>query len=330
MKFRLLKFLVVAIWSALPVTSTSAGQLTATLSGPTLGYVWSGAEGALRPLQGILGNATIGDPVDLGFAISQAVALDGRHFLASVHGNPALVLLNLEKVPPAVTAIPGTPETFPRIAGSRHGSAAALFDAGRRRVLIVTGLLSDPGVAHTIDVPVLGETLTRMAVSDEGDLLIYALSGNGRDLLYGWTPASGSRALATAEGIADITLAANGDAIVADAKANQVFSILDARGSGVRQLLLDETGGVSNPTGVTVSNANQILLTNAGSETIMTLDSTGRLLRTERCSCELAGLFPLRDSVYRLSGRTDQTIFLLEAGPSSDRVFFVPMLRGNK
>ena len=328
MRLRLLQLL--AIWIALGMTSASARQLAATLSGPSLGYLWSGAEGKLRPLHGILGNATIGDPMDLGFAITRAVALNGRHFLASIDDNPALMLLNMEKVPPTLTAVADAPETFSRIVGSRRGSAAALYDAGHQRVVIVTGLPSSPGIAHTIDVPVFGDMLTRMAVSDEGDLLVYSLSATTRDLIYGWTPASGSRELTTAEGVSDIALAANGDAIVADPKANEIFSILDPRGSAARQLLLDAEGGVSNPTGVIVSNANQLLLTNAGSQTIMTLDSTGRLLRTERCSCELAGLFPLRDSVYRLSDRTDQTVFLLEAGPSGDRVLFVPMLRMKK
>src|SRR5688572_8426116 len=108
MRLRLLQLL--AIWSALGMTSASARQLAATLSGPSLGYLWSGVEGKLRPLHGILGNATIGDPMDLGFAITRAVALNGRHFLASIDDNPALMLLNMEKVPPTLTAIADAPE----------------------------------------------------------------------------------------------------------------------------------------------------------------------------------------------------------------------------
>ena len=121
----------------------------------------------------------------------------------------------------------------------------------------------------------------------------------------------------------------NGDVIVADAAANEVFSIVDPRGAASRRHLLDNSDGVSTPTGLIVAPTDQIYVTNSGSRSIMTLDGTGRLLRSQHCDCNLSGLYPLRDSVYRLSDRLDETIFLLEAGRTGDRVVFVPALRTN-
>jgi hypothetical protein len=322
--------LLTAVCGALLAALTAAGQFSATLSGPMLGYVWNGGEGRLRPLQGMPGSAIIGEPVDLGLAIAQAFALDGRHFLASTDASTALLFVNMESAPASIAAIEGAPAGFSQAARSRSGSAAALYYMAEQRVLVVTGLPSQPKVTRGIDVSVFGDTLARMAVSDDGNLLIYAATGPQGHSLYGWTPTSGYRVLTTAAGVSDITLAGNGDAIVADASANEVFSIVDPRGSAVRRPLLDQTDGISNPTGVIVSPTNQIYIANADSETIMILDSTGRLIGTQECGCELSGFYPLQDSVYRLSGRTDGTIFLLETGPAANRVVFVPGLQTNK
>ena len=57
--------LVTLIIAALCIGASSlAGQISGTLAGPALGYVWSGAEGKLYPVRGILGSATFGPPAE--------------------------------------------------------------------------------------------------------------------------------------------------------------------------------------------------------------------------------------------------------------------------
>jgi len=302
----------------------SAGQLSGTLSGPSLGYVWSGSDGKIHPLLGMPGNATIGGAQDLGFAISQAVSLNGRHFLVSTDDNPSLLFINAALVPASITTISNAPSSPSRIAGSRGGASASLYYEEQQRVLIVSGLPSTPKVSHSIDLSAAGGTLSRMAVSDDGSLLLYSVSQGTHDALFAWTPAVGYRLLTTADSISDIALTPGGDAIVADAIAGEIFSITDPRGSAGRLFLADDRSGVLNPTSVAVSNTGQIYIANGGTDTLLTLDSAGILLRVQHCGCELAGLFPLKDSLYRLSNRTDQTLYLLETGTNGDRVSFVP------
>jgi hypothetical protein len=100
-------------------------------------------------------------------------------------------------------------------------------------------------------------------------------------------------------------------------------------GTATRIFLADDRSGVSNPTSVTVSNTNQIYVADASSGTILAFDSSGRLLRSQNCGCEAAGFFPQKDSLYRLSDRTDRTLYLLEAGAAGDRIVFVPPSRKN-
>jgi len=321
MKSRLLLLAFALLSSA---ALASAGQLSGTLSGPTLGYMWSPSDGMLHPLVGIPGNTTIGKAQDLGFVISQALALDGRHFLASTDASAALVSINAAVVPASITEIADAPAGPSRAAGSRAGTAAAFYYAEQQRVLVVTGLPSTPKVTHSVDVSLDGDALSRMAVSDDGSLLLYSTSQDARDALYSWTPASGSRLLTTSDSISDIALTSSGDAVVSDVRASEVFLIADPKGAAARLFLGDDRSGISNPTNITVSNAGQIYIANAGSDTIVVLDSAGLLLRTQHCGCEVAGLFPLKDSLYRLSDRTDRTLYLLEAGTTGDRIVFVP------
>ena len=308
----------------------SAGQLSGTLSGPSLGYVWNDSDGKIHPLLGMTGNATIGNGQDLGFAISQAVSLNGRYFLASTDASPSLIFINAVTVPASITAISNAPTGPSRIAASRGGTAASLYYEEPQRVLIVTGLPSAPKVTHAIDISAGGGTLSRMTVSDDGSLFLYSASQGADDALFAWTPAAGHRLLTTADSISAIALTPGGDAIVADASRGEIFSIADPKGSAGRLFLADDRSGVLNPTSVAVSNAGQIYIANGGTDTILTLDSAGNLLRTQQCGCELAGFFPLKDSLYRLSNRTDQTLYLLEAGANGDRVSFVPPGRKNQ
>ena len=83
-----------------------AGQTS--LSGPILGFVFSAAEERLRPVRGVLGSATVGDPVELGMPITDALTMDMRHVVASSEANAELLLLNLETSPAAVAAISST------------------------------------------------------------------------------------------------------------------------------------------------------------------------------------------------------------------------------
>jgi hypothetical protein len=302
----------------------SAGQLSGTLSGPSLGYVWSASDGKIHPLLGMPGNATIGNAQDLGFSISQAVSLNGRHFLASTDANPSVLFINGATNPVSITAISDAPANPSRIAVSRVGTAASLYYEDQQQVLVVTGLPSTPKVSHVLEVSAAGGPLSRMTVNDDGSLVLYSASQGTHDALFAWTPVSGYRLLTTTDSIADIALTPGGDSVIADGMTNEIFLIADPKGSAARVFLADDRNGVLNPTTVAVSNAGQIYVVNGGTDTILTLDSAGNLLGSQHCGCEVAGLFPLKDSLYRLSSRTDTTLYLLEAGTNGDRVSFVP------
>jgi hypothetical protein len=303
------------------------------LTGPAFGFVWSDSDGKLRPLLGMPGNTTVGDVRNTEFAIVQAFSLNGQHFLASTDSSPSVLVINAATSPVSATPIADAPAQPSAIAGSRAGTTAALYYADQQRVLILTGLLATPRVSYTADVSVTGH-VSRMAISDDGNLLLYSVAqkGNdaGREALFGWTPGGGYRMLTTSDSISAISFTPTGDALFADAQTNEVFFLLQPKGDAVRTFVADGKNGVSNPVGVAATDNGQIYVANAGSGSILALDSNGLLLRSQHCYCEIGGLFPLKNSLYRLSGRTDGTLYLLETSATGGRVVFVPPYRKNQ
>ena len=81
----------------LMVSVAALGQFGASLSGPVAGYIFDGR--GLRPVQGILGSATVGRPIELGFVLSKAWVLDARHVIVSTEASPELLTLNMETKP---------------------------------------------------------------------------------------------------------------------------------------------------------------------------------------------------------------------------------------
>jgi hypothetical protein len=299
-------------------------QLPNKVSGPIAGYVWSATDHAIRPIQGVLGNATIGAPVDAGFEMTQALPVDERHFLSTTTDEASLVVIGFATPSFTKSVVAGAPANPSLAVRSAKGSAAVLYYASEQKIRIVTQLRSMPTLVESIDVlPGLGG-ITQMAVSDDGRRVMYAVPQPDRDDLYSWTPTLSHRLVTSLQRISGIALFENGDTVVADSKENAVYYVTDPTRSAARVLLADDQDGISNPTGVAAVNGDRIYVTNASARTVLVLTPSGHVLRALTCSCEPSGLYPFIDSVYRLSDRVDQTIHLLKVGATGDRILFVP------
>lgn len=312
---------LVLVIVAILVVADVCGAQTNSLSGPVVGYVFDRQASNVRPIQGILGSATVGAPVETDAAmISQSLALGATHAIVST--DQALLALSLSGGKSSSLAIPSLPPNPTRMAASIQATAAAVYYSSTNEVRIVTGLPQEPRYAGTVHVD---RPLTRMAVSDDGRVLVYATDEADGNFLYAWTASSGaSRFVTSATSISGIAITRNGDAIVTAEADNEVFAIFDASGGAVRRLLADVRQGVSRPIGVALSPDGRILVGNKESATVTVLDSNGRLLRTLHCDCAVSGVYPIRDAVFLLTDGIDHTLYLLDAGSPEERILFVP------
>ncbi|HEX5108596.1 MAG TPA: hypothetical protein VFV95_09130 [Vicinamibacterales bacterium] len=306
------------------IAPAAAGQLITRVSGPVIGYVWYSQQHQLRPLQGVLGSATVGDPVDLGVEISDALELGPSRLLLTSSG-PALLAVDLSTDPPSVGRVAGASFVPALATSSRGGSAAALYDRATRTIAIVTGLPESPRVAHRVGVLQLNAPVTTMAVSDDGSTLVYAVSGGELASLFSWNPTSGVRALVDTSAVSALALLAGNGVAVANPRDNEVFLVSGLGGSTRRRTLAGPGQGISNPVGLAAaSNGARIHVANGGSSNVTTFEVTGRLVGNRRCNCEISGLKLVGESLYRLTGQLDRTLFLFDARSAESRILFVP------
>jgi hypothetical protein len=306
------------------IAPVAAGQLVTRVSGPVIGYVWYAQQHQLRPLQGVLGSATVGDPVDLGVEISDALELGASRLLLTSRG-PVLLAVDLSMDPPSVGRVAGASFSPALAVSSPLGSAAALYDRATKTIAIVTGLPESPRVAHRIDVLQLNTPVTTMAVSDDGSTLVYAVSGGELASLFSWNARSGVRPLIDTSAVSALALLAGNGVAVANPRDNEVFLVSSLTGSARRRTLAGPGQGISNPVGLAAApNSARIHVANGGSSNVTTFEVTGRLVSNRRCNCEISGFRLVGESIYRLTDQLDRTLFLFDARSAESRILFVP------
>jgi len=306
------------------IAPVAAGQLATRVSGPVIGYVWDAQQHQLRPLQGVLGSATIGDPVDLGIDINDALELGQSRLLLTSSGPAPLLAVDLSTNPPSVEQVAGASAAPTLAASSPSGTAAALYDRSAHAIAIVTGLPDAPRVAERVEVLQLNSLVTAMAVSDDGGTLVYAVSGGALTSLFGWTAASGLRALVDTSAVSALALAGKA-VVVANPRDDEVFLVPDLAGSPRRRTLAGPDQGISMPVGLAVTaNGTRIHVANGGSSNVATFELAGRQVSSRRCNCQISGLGRVGESIYRLTDRLDRTVFLFDARSAESRILFVP------
>jgi hypothetical protein len=314
---------VCALAAALALACAAGhGQAPVRVSSPTLAYVFDSHNGAVLPIRGIAGSSTIGNPVDTGFPIAQALSLDASHMLASTEQTPGPLVMGFASTPPSVTPIAGISWNPTLAVASLRGKGAALYNKQLEAVWVVTGLPEAPAVARTVDVS--GRTIKRLAVSDDGNLLVYASAERDGEVVYASTRTLDHRLLMTTGSIGGLALTARGDAIVVDRVSNEAFAVWDAGGDAVRQLLAGDQEGISSPTGIAVSSNGRLYVANAGAGTVTVLTPDGHFLKTLECACSISGVYPAHAALFRLTDRFDRSVFLLDTDSSDDQILFAP------
>ena len=304
------------------LTSASAVAQFGSLSGPVFGYVVDSKNGDIHPVKGILGSATVGERLDIGVTPSLIVTLGQGQAIAATTDAVELWTLSLDTARITRSPIAGLAGNPTRVSVSLQGNAAAFYYSGSNQIQVVTGLPKEPRFSGAFQT---NATVTQMSVHDDGTLVVYSVTAADEESLYAWTADLGSpRFVATASSVSGIAITKSGDAVVADRGANKVFAVWSAGSGAVRGLLADENDGVSDPVGVAVSSAKRIYIANARSGSVIVLDSSGHYLKSYSCNCSVKGLTPIRESVFRLTERIDQTTFLLDATSLEERIVFVP------
>jgi len=303
-------------------------QSAGTISGPTLGYVFDPSLSSIRPLRGIAGSAMVGEPVNLGFALSNAISLrDERYILAAPQEGSYLVAINLGVNPPVAKAITGAAKSA-AITLSPNGKTAALSLSQGRLIEVITGLPENPSITLEITTSFLfANPPHRVAVSDDSTVLLMSFIEDGRENIYRWNGTEGFRFLASTEQVGAMMFIGSSDALYVDSGSNEVFRARDIKRMSITQFVAGPRDGVSRPVGIGISGNGGYYIANAGSDSVMSFDDSGHLLQTQNCECDISGLYLLGARTYRLTEGLNQTIHILDDNSAESRILFVPPIQ---
>jgi hypothetical protein len=346
-----LAILIVALVSVTGSVLAAQFLRPASVSRPILGYV-ADAAGALRPLMGVLGSASVEGALDLGFdVVEAAIPPHPDYILATTPGSNLPVLLQFRNgawagrsldsyfgdCSQVLTAIapwdwkpigcvssPIQPSLkIDKVELSPTGSAAALYSQSTGKIVSLTDLSSAPAVAGQFAVGTLG-AIDVFAISDDGHTLALAVSDGGTSALFVMTLRALPRRIGSSKHLSDIQFLRNSSAAIAsDDVDEKVYWV----SNGQMVPIAGAEQDIASPAAISLSDDNQkIFVASMQTNSISTIGLGGVVSEPILCHCILTGLHHLNaDSVYRLNDFSGGSIVLLDGASTPPRILLVPV-----
>ena len=306
------------------VVILAAGTGTAQqVTAPILTYVTDEA-GALHPLLGIPGAATVGSPLNVGFGIRKLVMPSAHDYLLARTGKdswPVVVQVHGETI--TARSIRQGGSGIERVAVSPSGSAAAFFVGTEGRIYAYGNLSKSPALIGQFQVEALGR-LTALAISDTGRTAMAGFSDGTSGALYFLTVDGEPRLIASMRHPSAIQFLWHSNfAVIADDIDNKVYGFTD----GPVFPIATEQDGISVPIDIAVAGDNsKAFVINAGSQSITKIGPDGDVAPPVHCDCTLTGLHPTStDSVYRVTDFSGGPVLLFDGSARVPRMIFVPV-----
>ena len=322
MSSRLFMQTVTAVLSA--GLAFAADNAVATLSGPRLGLVFDPAAGDLRPIGGIPGAATTGEPLSLGFIIASAAVSPTGDAALVVEASSSVALVQAAGGDWVAALLDGVQPAPDRMVFSPSGAAAALHYA-TGRVQILTGLPGAASVAGEIDASSLPAPVTAMAVDDAGSFLLMAAGQAEPVSLYLLPLGTAPSLVTTFRSVAALQLFNSGrQALVTDTLASTVYQITDPAGAAALQAIASQSDGIEGLVAAQSDAAGQRVFAATAAGTVFIFDRSGSPATTLDCACAPAGLFPLIGAAtFRLTELAGGPLQVLDAS-GAPRIVSVP------
>ncbi len=306
------------------------GQNSGSIAGPVLGYAYDEGSRGIRLISGVPGAASYESGLPLGSALGTAYVAANRNFAIAPDKLGEQLLL--------IDWTTGTAVTQPLegavgkgvIALSPSGDSAAAFFPAKNQILVWTGLPKNSN-PRQIDLSAISSPVTAVAVSDEGAVVLVAVSDGNSGTVYAAT-ADGLASLRAGGLFPALSFAPHShDAVAADQLADQVILIRDAGGSSTLSVIASSGQGVGKPASAAFSaDGNFVVVGNLRTTTLLRLDlAAGSAVSTD-CACRPERLSRLTgNSIFLIGSTADPdssslAVTLFDGDSSSPRVSLIP------
>src|SRR5262245_19143754 len=146
----------------------------------------------IRPLIGIAGAASVGNPIDIGFSVVRSEVPPAHDYMIATTGAtwPVFVQMGGSNITlrtmdsmlhrtPSVSDLP----PISRIVLSPSGSSAALLSESASKIYVFSNLSQSPTPTGTFDTTALGQPTT-LAINDDGNAVILGTADGDVGALY--------------------------------------------------------------------------------------------------------------------------------------------------
>lgn len=297
----------------------------AQVGGPVTGYLFDPTVTALRPIQGIVGAATLGQPVGEA-GIRNAVSAPSRNFSLLVREEsetPLVLFRGMGTDAPEILPLAEISSRPDLLVISRDGAVAVAYHDATKTVRIVRGLPDVPQISKPADVTSLG-TLESAAVDGEGRVLLAVEQNNVRSLYHGSISAEGylaPRLLGTYAGKLAVAVNADGSrGAVADSAGNQFLLIDDLSGSAAVRVVARSEDGIDRPVAVGLTEDAAVVASEAA--TALTFRLGSGQLEKSALPVSPSRLEPVGSSIFVLNSPGKGPVYLFDT--KSSAVFFLP------
>jgi hypothetical protein len=309
------------------------GMAQSTLTGPTLGVFFDPKTHAIRPIWGIPGSATAGQPIDLGFPLAAGMISPSQDYALVVAGDGSMSAVAFATNGPSIQPISGIAAAPDRMVTSPSGKSAALYYSNSASVQILTNLPATPQTARQVDLSPLPNPPDVIAISDDGSLLLVGVRENAdgspaQGEVFVFTPDTAApRSIASVQHASAIAFVSpSHDALLADDVANSVTFVSDvANGANIAWAFASQQ--LTAPDSVQASPDRQSFLVASSTNSLVgILDATGSNAVMVACDCVPAELHPLSPAMtYQITEPANGLLWVLDGSMSYPRVFFVPI-----
>jgi hypothetical protein len=298
-----------------------------SVAGPVAGFVFDRGAQALRPIRGIAGASTIGDPIDAGYQLTAASVAPRQDSFFGVAADGSTHYFTLNSGAAQEAAIDGMASRPQRIVFSPSGTAAVLYSNGQAQM--VTGLPGTPSLAGSVELRQgtrgAGLAVTSLAVSDDGAYLLFAVGGS----IQLASRSGGVRGVMTAGNGASVAFAPGGHDAAVAARGTGAVLIRDVAGAAAQQTLAADDAPFQIVAGLSFSaDGKNLFLASGAAPTVVTLDLAGN--RNDiACDCSPTELAPM-GNMFQLNELGAGPLWLADDGSSVPRIFFVPALKASQ
>lgn len=292
------------------------------IAGPTLGFVFDRATGAVRRVPGVIGAATIGDPIQAGFSLAQAYTAPQQDYVVGISARGlAVTLISLSHGAVSNTAaldlVPAGPD---RVAFSPSGDSIALYYKDVRRLLALKGIPGKPQILSSWDLTAYPGDVTALAVADGGSALLAGITqASGGVLVLFRQDGSSSVVLPMNRPAAAQFLWESTDAVVADQAQGTIDLLKNVTGSVEARLLADAGNGLAMPDLLAADRSGRtVLAAQSGTGGGVAIDLATAATQPFDCHCVISTLEPLNgDVAYRITDLSAGKFIMLDASGSS-------------